>query len=457
MHVMTSHLRALIFSMAVIGCVVASNCSRGMPASERAALAARVRGEFQHAWTNYQRFAAGHDELNPVSRTPHDWYPPLVVSMTPVDALDTLLLMKFNDEADAARRLIDERLNFDADVSVQVFEVTIRLLGGLLSAHQMTGDPKLLQLADDLGGRLLPAFNSPTGMPYRYVNLRTAKTDDAVSNPAEIGTLIIEFGTLSKLTGKETYVNRARAAIRALHARRSPTTGLFGDNINVETGEWTSTASHVGGGIDSYFEYLLKCERLFGDRECGQMYREAMTAVNKYVADERPDGLWYGVVDMKTGARTATTYGSLEAFLPAVLSMSGDVARARRLQDSGFRMWTLYGIEPEAFDYAAMKATDERYQLRPEIIESAYYLYHYTKDPKYLEMGRTFLDDLVKCCRTDNGYTTLTSVVTKAKGDRQHSFFLAETLKYLYLLFAPEAIDFDSVTFNTEAHPLKRQ
>jgi mannosidase alpha-like ER degradation enhancer 2 len=179
--------------------------------------------------------------------------------------------------------------------------------------------------------------------------------------------------------------------------------------------------------------------------------------VNKYVADERADGLWYGVVDMKTGVRTATTYGSLEAFLPAVLAMGGDVSRARRLQDSGFRMWTLHGVEPEALDYATMKATDERYQLRPEIVESAYYLYHYTKDSKYLEMGRTFLDDLVKCCRTDNGYTTLTSVVTKEKGDRQHSFFLAETLKYLYLLFEPDAIDFDRVIFNTEAHPLRRQ
>jgi Glycosyl hydrolase family 47 len=448
-------MRALSLLTVAIACVSAADCSRGMPASERAALAARVRAEFQHAWKNYQQFAAGHDELNPVSRTPHDWYPPLVVSMTPVDSLDTLILMKFNDDADAARRLIDEHLSFDADVSVQVFEVTIRLLGGLLSAHQMTGDPKLLQLAEDLGGRLLPAFNSPTGMPYRFVNLRTAKTDGAVSNPAEIGTLILEFGTLWKQTGKETFYNKAKAAIRALHARRDPTTGLFGENINVDTGEWTSLASHIGGGIDSYFEYLLKCERLFGDRECGQMYREAMAAVNKYVADQRPDGLWYGVVDMKTGARTATTYGSLEAFLPAVLAMGGDVDRARKLQDSSFRMWTLHGIEPEVLDYVAMKATDERYQLRPEIIESAYYLYHYTKDPKYLEMGRTFLDDLVKYCRTENGYTTLTSVVTKEKGDRQHSFFLAETLKYLYLLFEPDAINFDSVIFNTEAHPLR--
>jgi hypothetical protein len=118
-------------------------------------------------------------------------------------------------------------------------------------------------------------------------------------------------------------------------------------------------------------------------------------------------------------------------------------------------MWTLHGIEPEVLDYKTMTATVESYQLRPEIIESAYYLYHYTHDPKYLEMGRTILTDLVQSCRTDDGYTVLKSVVTKERGDRQHSFFLAETLKYLYLLFSPETIDLDRVVFNTEAHPLK--
>jgi hypothetical protein len=98
--------------------------------------------------------------------------------MTPVDAYDTMLLMGLTDEAADAKRLILERLSFDQDVSVQVFEVTIRLLGGLLSAYEMDGDPRLLHLATDLGDRLLPAFRSPTGMPFRYVNLRTGATRD---------------------------------------------------------------------------------------------------------------------------------------------------------------------------------------------------------------------------------------------------------------------------------------
>ena len=280
--------------------------------------------------------------------------------------------------------------------------------------------------------------------------------DGVVSNPAEIGTLILEWGTLARLTKKPIYLDAARRALIALFEHRDAKTGLVGQGINVETGEWTNKASHIGGAIDSYCEYLLKCERLFGDRQCGEMYRASVGAVNRYVAQEVSGGLWYGRVDMTTGERTGTTFGSLHAFLPGVLAMGGDLDRARRLQESAFRMWTLHGIEPEALDYSTMTATRPGYQLRPEIVESAYILSHYTKDPSYLEMGRTMFRDLVTHCRTETGYTVLQSVVTKQKGDLQHSFLLAETLKYFYLLFSPEALDFEKVTFNTEAHPLRR-
>ena len=425
--------------------------------SDRAALAGQVRAEFLHAWTSYRRLAWGHDELNPVSKTAHDWYPPAVVYMTPVDALDTMLLMGFTKEAAETRTYVLDHLSFDRDVPVQVFEVNIRLLGGLLSAYQMTKAPRFLALAEDLGLRLLPAFDSPTGMPYRFVNLRTGAKTGVESNPAEIGTLILEFGVLSKLTRQNVFFDKAKRAIVELSNRRSKATGLVGEGINVETGQWTNKKSHIGGGIDSYYEYLLKCARLFGDKDCAEMARDGVTAINKYLADDGPNGLWYGEADMDTGKRTATTYGALQAFLPTVFAMSGDMPRARRVQDANFAMWTLAGIEPEELDYGQMRITAAGYALRPEIAESAYYLFHYTRDPKYLEMGRTILNDLVKYCRVDDGYTVLTSVETKRKGDRMHSFLLAETFKYLYLLFAPpNTLDFDKVTFNTEAHPLRK-
>jgi ER degradation enhancer, mannosidase alpha-like 2 len=435
---------------------------------DRGRLAAEVKREFEHAWSGYKHYCWGHDDLRPVTRTCRDWYGTSIL-MTPVDSLDSLYLLGFKKEADATREYIARNLSFDKDISVQNFEIVIRILGGLLSSYQMTGDKRLLALADDLGARLLPVFDSPTGLPYKNVNLKTGKTSNAVSNPAETGTLIIEFGTLSKLTGKPVYYEKAKRALVETYKRRSPI-GLVGTNINVETGQWTNTSSHLSAEIDSYYEYLLKCSILFGDKDCQSMWEDSISKVHTYLADEGENmsrknvtgpviigDLWYGRADMNTGKRTATTTGALDAFFPGVLALDGDLNRARALQDSMFKMWQLHGIEPEVYDYKTGRVVNGGYPLRPEIVESTYVLYQYTKDPKYLVMGKQMWEDFVRHCRTDVAYTGLRNVVTKEKADYMHSFLLAETFKYFYLLFAPDkTLDLKRVVFNTEAHPIRR-
>jgi mannosidase alpha-like ER degradation enhancer 2 len=418
-------------------------------------LAAETRAEFLHAWRGYKKHARGHDDLRPLSKTHHDWYGQTLL-MTPVDALDTMILMGLQDEADTTREYIVANLSFDKDIFVQNFEITIRLLGGLISASQLSGDRRLLALAEDLGTRLLPVFDSPTGLPYRYVNLKTGQTRGAETNPAEAGTLLIEFGALAKLTKKPVFYDKAKRALVETHKRRSPI-GLVGTRINVETGAWTNHNSHISAEIDSYYEYLLKCWRLFGDKDCERMWRESIASINKYLADELRGELWYGHADMETGRRTATTYGALDAFFPAALALSGDLRRARRLQDSSFKMWSQHGIEPEEFNYRTMEVGAAGYPLRPEIVESAYYLFHFTQDPRYQRMGATLFADFVKHCKTDEAYAALKSVVTKEKADSMQSFLFAETFKYFYLLFAPpRALNFESVVFNTEAYPIRR-
>src|SRR5947209_9694307 len=252
---------------------------------DRKQMAEQVRAEFKHSWDGYKQYCWGHDDLKPLSKTCRDWYGGQTILMTPVDALDSLYVLGFKDEADKTREYIAKNLSYDKDIEVQLFEITIRELGGLLSSYQITGDKRLLTLADDLGTRLLPAFNSPTGMPYRFVNLKTGKTRDPVSNPAETGTLIIEFGTLSKLTGKPIYFDKAKRALVETYKRRSDI-GLVGEEINVETGKWVNTDSHVSGGIDSYYEYLLKCSILFGDTDCRDMWEDSISKVNTFLADE---------------------------------------------------------------------------------------------------------------------------------------------------------------------------
>jgi ER degradation enhancer, mannosidase alpha-like 2 len=457
--------------------------------TSRRARADQVRAEFLHAWNGYKKYCWGHDDLKPLTKTCHDWYAePLL--MTPVDALDTMILMGMRDEANTTREYIATHLSFDKDISVQNFEITIRLLGGLLSSYEMTRDQRLLKLAEDLGNRLLPVFESPTGLPYRFVNLKTGKVRGNVTNPAEAGTLLIEFGTLAKYTHKRIFFDKAKRALVEIYNRRSPL-GLVGTWINVETGKWTDTDSHISGAIDSYYEYLVKAALLFDDQDCWRMWLSSSEAINKYLADATSGKdvltqqgptqlwgataeLWYGHADMNSGKRAATTYGALDAFFPAVLILANDPDRARLLQESSFKMWMKHSIEPEEFNYRTMEVTAAGYPLRPEIVESAYYLYHFAvKDARrtyhpephkrldanhYQEMGEAMWRDFMKYCRTDEGYATLKSVVTKEKSDSMQSFLFAETFKYFYLLFAPpRTLNFDKVIFNTEAHPVRRK
>lgn len=444
--------------------VLAGNLAAFGQKVDKAQMAEKVKAEFLHAWNGYKQYCWGHDDLKPISKTCRDWYGTPIL-MTPVDSLDSLYLLGFTKEADETREYIVKNLSFDKDISVQNFEITIRVLGGLLSSYQITGDKRLLDLADDLGRRLLPVFNSPTGLPYRFVNLKTGITKGEISNPAETGTLLIEFGTLSKLTGKPVYFEKAKRALVETYKRRSPI-GLVGTNINVENGKWTNTDSHVSSEIDSYYEYLLKSAILFDDKDCRAMWEDSIAKINSYLADELIDSrkglvvsgpLWYGHADMDTGKRTATTSGALDAFFPAVLALDGDLNRAKALQDSMFKMWQVNGIEPEVYNYKTRKVEESGYPLRPEIVESTFYLYRYTKEDKYLAMGRQMFEDFVKYCRTDVAYAGLKNVETKEKADYMHSFVFAETFKYFYLLFAPEKTsDLKNIVFNTEAHPIQR-
>lgn len=424
-------------------------------AVDKAALAEEVKAEFLHAWNSYKQYAWGYDGLRPLSKVGYNWYDvPLYI--TALDAYDTMMLMGLREEADSVRGFILRNLHFDHDIFVKNFEITIRLLGGLISSYQLSGDQRFLDLAEDLGTRLLPVFNSPTGIPYVDVNLRTGKTRNPRTNPGEVGTLIIEFGALSKLTGRPEFYAAAKRAITEVFRRRS-SIGLVGTWMDATTGEWLDPDSHLSACIDSYYEYMIKGWLLFGDADLKAMWDSSIVAIKSHLADETPTGLWFGHADMFTGERTKTWFGALDAFFPGTLVLAGDVPTAARLQESCFKMWNRHGIEPEDFDYKAMEAARPRYFLNPEIMESTYYLYQATRDPHYLYMGKAIFDSLKTYCRVETGYTELKSVLTKERSDRMESYFLAETLKYLYLLFAPEnTVDLRTTVFNTEAHPIRK-
>ncbi|CDS95309.1 glycoside hydrolase family 47 protein [Sphingobacterium sp. UDSM-2020] len=438
--------------MVGFGLLIVTAQARSSKQDENEKYAERVKTAFIKGWTAYMGYAKGQDAVNPIAKKGHNWYSHSLL-MTPVDAFSTMHVMGLKKEMGEAKQLIFSQLNFDIDMEIQQFEIAIRIMGGLLSAYQLDGDPRFLQLAEDLGKRMLPVFESKTGMPYRLVNLKTGAVSGEITNPCEIGSMLLEYGMLSKLTGNPIYYEKCKRGVVATFDRRSKI-GLVGTEININTGEWVNKSAHLSGRIDAYYEYLLKGWLLFGDKDLKRMWDIHKKAIAKYLADDVSSGFWYGYADMDTGVRTATRFGALDCFYGAVLCLDRNFKSAKKLQQSIYKMWTLKGLEPETIDYSSMNIIDKYYMIRPEAIESTYYLWHYTKDPQYFEQGKQMFESIEKYCQVDNGYVQIRNVETMEKWDTLESFFFAETMKYCYLFFAPkDALDLDKCVLNTEAHP----
>ena len=140
------------------------------------------------------------------------------------------------------------------------------------------------------------------------------------------------------------------------------------------------------------------------------------------------------------------------------MAVSGDVPRAKELQGTWEWIWNKYGLEPMIYDYEKHVPNYPVYDLNPEIIESAYYLYRITGDRKYYQMGVNFYRDIVKYCKTDVAFSAIEDVQTMEKRDYMATYFFAETLKYFYLLFSEdEFFGFDKHVFSTEAHPFNKE
>lgn len=419
-------------------------------------LAKEVIHETQRSWESYKKYAWGHDALKPLSKSHQDWYEkPLYIS--PIDAYSTLYLMGLEEECQEIENYVIDSLNFEINIDAKIFEVNIRILGGLLSMYELSGNEKILAKAKDFGDRMLPAFNTKTGIPKYWVNLETGVAKGDTVNVAEAATYLMEFGILSYYAQDPIYYQTGKKASMAVFNRRSDL-GLIGDVIDVESGEWVSTVSHICAGVDSYYEYLFKASLLFGDPDLISMWDHSIKMIQTYNAEIYQDRLWYGRVDMYSGERISSVVTLYDAFFPAILGLSGDLESAEKLQITWDWLWNQYGLEPTAYDYKSNKVNYPVYDLNPEIIESAYYLFHLTGDSTYYQMNMQYWMDLKKYCRTQVAFTSVKNVETMEQRDYMPTFFFAETLKYLFLTFShgQTAFHFDEYIFNTEAHPFKR-
>ncbi len=401
-------------------------------------LASQVKAEFSRAWQGYKKYAWGHDGYRPLSKTPEDFYgTPFYI--TALQALDALTLMGFDNEADSTREFLATHLSFDKDVYVPVSNFAAQVVGALLATYQLTADQRLLTLADDLGTRLIPAFVSPTGMPYREVNLKTGAVRGELITPAEIGSLFLDLGALAMITQKAAYFNYAKIALLELYEHRS-SIDLVGEEINIASGEWTRSESNLGPMIGPYYEGTLKGAFLFDETDCAKMWETCYASINRYLLDSTATVSWYGQAEMNTGKRTTTLFGSADAFFPGAQALFRDNDRADRTMHSCYILWTKFGVPPEKYDYRTGRVEKPGYSLNPEIMESLYTLCSITGNPDYQHIGKSFLDSLIAYCRVDEGYASLASVLSKTKTDRLDPWFFSGTMKYLYLLFSPPEV-----------------
>nr|CAG4714216.1 unnamed protein product [Naegleria fowleri] len=448
-----------------------------------------VREAFIHAFKGYEN-VWGKDEYRPVSRGHHNWIRDSNgFGMTIIDSLDTMVIMGLKEQFEKSLKYVKNEMPSFSTINggISVFETTIRVVGGFLSAFDLTKEPIFLEKAKDMADRLIPAFNSPTGIPYSEINLRTgekktfawAGSDCAILS--ELGSLQLEFRRLSELTGDRKY-NSAVTKVMDEMIRVRPQHGLYPHMYNILNGQACSIHVTLGALGDSFFEYLLKQWLMNRGTKAAERYRQAyletIKGIFNHLVKKSHKGYTY-VAEFERNARNKIDH--LACFAAGMFALGGyfnvsstdfPISNARQIEVGAEFTRTCYEsyqqmpshLGPEVFtmdeitgDIRAGGASS--YLLRPETVESLFIMWRITGDEKYREWGWKIFQAIEKHCKVEGGgYSGVVTVLNSHphKDDFQQSFFLAETLKYLYLLFSPNhVIPLDKFVFNTEAHPLR--
>ncbi|TFK34475.1 glycoside hydrolase family 47 protein [Crucibulum laeve] len=453
-----------------------------------------VKDIFVKSYSAYKKFAFGHDDLSPLSQSFSDGRNGWGASI--VDALSTMNIMGLND-------LFNEGVNFSSKIdfshsqtsdTVSVFETTIRYLGGLLSAYELSNQkfPILLQKAKEVADKMAFAWVGNNDIPFGFLDFASNTPVISTSNIAEAGTLTLEWETLTKYTKNQTYANLALKSVSHIANLPSPLPGLAAQGIDPSSGAFVGGYVTWGGGSDSYFEYLIKHARLSNtnnnlfadtwatavDSSIKNLLRTSTVGNDLYLAD---------FDDSRTirhiGSHLACFYGGNWLFGGRLLNNQTIVDIALKLVDGCWNTYagTATGIGPEAFAYISSDGnftgngnpssdqlafyqkhgfyiTASDYILRPEVLESNFYAYRVTGDSKYLDRAASAIDSFNKFLQTPTGFAGINDIndPNTSKIDDTESFWFAEVLKYLYLTFDdPNHISLDQYVFNTEAHPFK--
>ncbi|KAI1231141.1 hypothetical protein IHE44_0008074 [Lamprotornis superbus] len=496
----------------------------------------KIKEMMKFAWDNYRQYALGKNELRPLSRNGHigNMFGGLR-GATVIDALDTLYIMELEEEFQEAKQWVEKSFDLNVNGEASLFEVNIRYIGGLLATYYLTGEEVFKSKALELGEKLLPAFNTPTGIPRGWHELELGLGISWKQHLGRIWDLAPGIPAPLRALWQPSVRN-----IRRVLSRVEKPQGLYPNFLSPVTGSWVQrilmlckmtehfspdctfhlssflksnaasspqeagkrkertraltrtcslyimnlklfsafpTTDHVsiGGLGDSFYEYLIKSWLMSDkkDSEAKKMYDDALEAIEKHLVKKSAGGLTYiaewrgGILDHKMGHLACFSGGMI-----ALGAQHGPEERRQRhmelaaeitstCHESYTRSDTRLGPEAFRFDAGseatATRLSERYYILRPEVVESYMYLWRLTHDPKYRHWGWDVVQALEKHCRVESGFSGIRDVytTTPTHDNMQQSFFLAETLKYLYLLFCEDdVLSLEDWVFNTEAHPL---
>merc|ERR1719499_482498 len=443
-----------------------------------------VRNATLVAYSDFERICHGKDELWPVGKKCHNW---VNMGLTTVDSLDTLWLMGYKDEFYEAVEWIRTSLNLNPSISISFFETVIRCLGGLLSAYALSGEQVLLDKARELGEKLMPAFKTATGLPMGQINVATGK----VKNPgwagggsllAEVGTIQLEFGYLSAATNDAKFREAAFKVFDQLDPQnpKLPNLRMQGQYpLYISPHDLSFKTTHISWGAmgDSFYEYLLKLWIITGKKhdQYKRMYLNSVEGMFKHLWVHNENGFDY-VAELK-GGNKQRKMDHLACFASGLLTLGvmHDVVegeqrelhkeRAIALAETCYHMYKEMqsGLSPEYVTFngeGRFSPGVDFYLLRPETVESLFLLWRLTKEQKWRDYGWEIFQKIQEHCRVPGaGYVPVLHVNRpKPQHDPQgkmQSFLIAETFKYLFLLFSDDdALDLNAFVFNTEAHPL---
>lgn len=431
----------------------------------------------KHSWDSYKKFAWGRDELLPLTGGYSEWFG---VGLTLIDSMDTLYIMGLKEDFNESLNWIREKLDFKGNKDVNLFECTIRILGGLLSAYHLSHEDVLLHKAKDLGDRLMAAFHSASPIPFSDVNLGLGTAHAPRWGPdsslSEVTTIQLEFIDLARITKISRYEDAVMGVTKHIHGLPKKD-GLVPIFINANTGQFRpSSTITVGARGDSYYEYLLKIYLQTANKIVLDDYVSAIEGMKKHLMKESEPNKLFFVGELLGGQSFSPKMDHLVCFLGGNLALASTLGldymeMGQKLTETCYQMYNKMptGLSPEITYFhmvpgknvsdLIVKPADSHNLQRPETIESLFYLYRLTKNKTYQDWGWKIFQAFEKHTRVKNGYVSIGNVKNVnnvQQRNKMESFWISETLKYFYLLFCDD-FDFISLTdfvFNTEGHIL---